>query len=219
MTFGPTHAIRRHDEHGRDSRRALRSTRRTEVLPIVLALSILLVPAAIGPRALWGRTGADALARVRVGDWIQLEGTVQADLSVLCSEVKLLTGDFLDDDWSVQGAIRSVDAGKHEFVIAGVRVHVTNNTVYESPRGRLKGFSDLRPGMPVDVEGTYQPSGRFLAAEVDDETDELSLQIPSRQPFEVVARVEQVDVRRRTIVSLGTMFRLTDKTSVRSVIE
>jgi len=219
MTIGPTHPIRCGDEHGRDSARARGPTRHATVLRFVLALSILLVPAAMAPRALWGRAATDPLARVRVGDWIQLEGTVQEDLSVLCSDVKILTGDFLDDDWSVQGAVRSIDAGKREFLIGGVRVCVTDDTAYDSPRGRLRGFSDLRLGMLVDIEGTYQASGRFLAAEVDDETDELSLQSPSRLPLEVVGRVEQVDLRRRTIVSLGTTFRLLDKTSVRSVIE
>ncbi len=186
---------------------------------VIVATSLLMAPAT--GRCQTGRKspGTDPLARVKVGDWIQLEGTIQGNSPVACIEVRLLTGDFLDDDWSVQGTVRTIDPARREFVIAGLRVHVTENTTFENPSGTFRGFSDLRPGILVEVEGTYLKNGRFLAAEVDDESDEIARAPAIRNRIRVVGRAERVDIRKRLIAAVGTVFQLTEKTQVRSVIE
>ena len=183
------------------------------------ALAILMAPATGGSQTLPRRPASDPLARVRVGDWVQLDGTIGKDLSISCDEVRLLTGDFLDDDWCVAGMIRSIDTGKHEFTVAGLRISVKENTQFESPSRTLRRFADLKTGMPIDVEGTYRRGGAFLAAEVDDESDEPPRVRGNPNRLRVVGRVERVDLRKRTITALGMVFRLTERTPFRSVIE
>src|SRR6266516_4226832 len=48
-------------------------------------------------------TPAGLFHLVKVGQWVELEGMPQKDQTVLCSEVKILTGDFLEDDWNATG--------------------------------------------------------------------------------------------------------------------
>lgn len=191
---------------------------RTGVAMAVLASMPLLSPgdalAQVGKR----RVAGDPFVTLKVGHWIQLEGTVQKDYSVLCTEVKLLTGDFLDDDWSLRGVVRSVDAGRREFVIGRYRVRVREGAAFESERRSFGKVSDLRVGMLVEVEGSYRRNGILLANEVDDESDKISKRPGVERRIRIVGKVERVDARRRRISAMGTTFQVTEKTQVKSVL-
>ncbi len=167
------------------------------------------------------RTGAAAghLSSLRAGRWIQLEGAIQGPSSVTCTELGQLTGDFLDDDWSLRGAVRAIDAGKREFSIGGCRVRASENTTYDNPKGTFKGFADLRAGMLVEVDGAFLQSRVLLAAEVDDESEELVREPKLRDRVAVVGKIERIDTRKHLITVMGIEFRVTEKTRLRSVIE
>jgi hypothetical protein len=162
---------------------------------------------------------ADPIATLKAGHWVQLEGPLEADSAASCDELRILTGDFLDDDWSLRGYALSVDTVKHEITIAGIHAQVTENTGFDSPNPDFRGLVDLTPGMLLEVEGTYLKNRRFLAREVDDETDEMGRRPWPRNRIRIVARVERMDSRRRLVTAMGYVFQLTDKTRVRSVIE
>ena len=191
---------------------------RVSVLAGILAASTLVLPTAARCQSAKMETAADHLATVKVGHWIQLEATVQQDSSARCTEIRLLTGDFLDDDWSLRGILQAIAPGRREFTIGGIRVQVTETTIFESPKRTLRGFSDLRLGMLVEVEGTYSKDLRILAAEVDDESDEIARRPWSKDQIRIVGKVERVDARKRLLSAMGREFRVSDKTRLRSVI-
>jgi uncharacterized protein DUF5666 len=161
----------------------------------------------------------DPVASLKPGHWVQLEGPLEADSAASCDELRILTGDFVDDDWALRGYAQSVDTLKNEITIAGIRAQVSENTAFDSPNPDFRGLADLTPGLLVEIEGTYLKNRRFLAHEVDDETDEMSRHPWPRNRIRIVARVEKLDPRRRLVTAMGFVFQLTDKTRVRSVIE
>ena len=161
----------------------------------------------------------DPVASLKPGHWVQLEGPLQADSAASCDELRILTGDFVDDDWALRGYAQTVDTLKSEITIAGIRAQVSENTAFDSPNPDFRGLADLTPGLLVEIEGTYLKNRRFLAHEVDDETDEMSRHPWPRNRIRIVARVEKLDLHRRLVTAMGFVFQLTDKTRVRSVIE
>jgi uncharacterized protein DUF5666 len=168
-----------------------------------------------------GRNGtpADPLARLRIGHWILLEGMARGTGPVVCSEARSLAGDFLDDDYTLKGLVRSVDPARQEFSIGACRVRVTRNTTFDHPLGTLRGIKDIRAGMIVDVEGTLLEDGALLASEVDDESDELAGNPSVRDELEVTAKIEQIDLRRRVVKVLGFEFRINARTRLLSAID
>ncbi len=185
---------------------------------------VSLIAALIGATAGRGQPGkagtaAAHLSGLRAGQWIQLEGTATGPSSVSCTELGQLAGDFLDDDWSLKGAVRAIDAAKREFAIGGCRVRVNENTTYDNPRGTFRGFSDLRAGMLVEVDGAFLHGRMLLAAEVDDESDEMVRQPKVRDQVEVLGKIERVDARRSMVTVMGIEFHVTAKTRLRTVIE
>lgn len=162
---------------------------------------------------------AGYLASLRTGRWIQLEGRLQGPAAVACTELGQLTGDFLDDDWSLRGVVKALDPRKREFSIAGCRVRVNENTTFDNPKGTFRGFSDLRDGKLVEVDGSFLQSRILTADEVDDESEELIHEPRLKDQVMVVGKIERIDARKRTITVMGIEFHLTDRTRVRSVIE
>ncbi|MDQ7065408.1 MAG: DUF5666 domain-containing protein, partial [candidate division KSB1 bacterium] len=69
---------------------------------------------------------------VKVGQWVKIDGAPQRDGTVLAEEVKILTGDFQDDDWEVSGKISRVDRGRKSVYILGLRVRTNEETEYEA---------------------------------------------------------------------------------------
>jgi len=164
-------------------------------------------------------TATHPLARLRVGNWVQLEGMAQRTGPVLCHEARSLAGDFLDDDYALKGLVKAVDFARQEFSIGACRIRVTRNTTYENPRGAIRSIMDMRPGMIVDVEGVLLEDGHLLAAEVDDETDEIAWNPKVRDEIEVIGKIEQVDPRRRVVRVMGIEFLINARTRLLSAID
>ena len=185
----------------------------------VLFLAALLIPLALGAAPARKPGAADPLASLKVGQWIQIEGAVQGDTTSRCDELRILTGDFVEDDWIVKGHIQALDAANREFTVAGVRVQVTEDTRFDSPKKPFQGFTDLRAGLLVEVEGTFLKGRRLLATELDDESEDAARVSWAGNQILVVGKVERVDSRKRLVAAMGFVFQVTDKTRIRSVIE
>jgi hypothetical protein len=152
---------------------------------------------------------------LKAGQWVQAEGVPQKDQSVLCSEVKILTGDFLEDEWGASGIVRSVDPQKHLVRVHRLAIRPRDQVEYQV----LKGFSDIKPGVLIDAEGTYMKNGTFLAKELEDESEKLKRKPEWQNKVQFIGRIEKLDSVRRTIVLMGCDFVITDRTRVKSVLK
>jgi len=162
------------------------------------------------------RRGPGSLDGVRAGQWIRLKGEVQ-DLDVVrCTDVRVLMGDFLDNDWSVRGTIVAVGPGRR-LTVGPFGIDLTDDAIFENTRGKAVLFSDLRVGALVEAEGSYRKDGTLLADEVDEPDDAASRPGSDRQ-IEILARVEGVNLVKRQIVAMGTVFQVNDDTQVKGVL-
>ena len=153
------------------------------------------------------------------GQWVQLEGILQKDKTVLCTEVKILTGDFQDDDWEFVGIVGNVDSKKKKFQLSGVQVQVQADAEYETDEGIFKSFSDIKPGMMLEVEGVSPQNGIFMAVEIEDITAELKEEPEKRNEMEIEGKIGSVDAKKQTITISGIVFQLTEQTKAKSVVK
>jgi hypothetical protein len=183
-------------------------------------LALLLVAVRHGGAQVKGRmTTADILAALKPGQWVELEGTVRPDLSVLCTEIKLLTGDLLDDDWQITGIIRKINKEKQEIEIGRLPIKIQPQTDFDDDHETFKSFADVKTNMLIQVEGTYLKDGTFLANEIENNSAKL-LEKPERKDrLEVRGRVEHIDPTSRTITLMGMSFQLTERTKGKSAIK
>lgn len=160
----------------------------------------------------------DVFKTVKVGQWVQIEGVPQKDFTVMATEIKFLTGDFKEDDWEVFGAVRRVDKLKKEFEIMLLKVKPASDADFESsdPNTRFTSFDGLKPGMLVEVEGSYLKDGTFLADEVQDET---KTKADLAGEVKLIGKVEKFDQARQSITMMGITFHVIDKTQAKSAMK
>lgn len=184
-------------------------------IALVLTLAMpIVVPFVVEAKSV--RRGPDLLASLHAGQWVRLRGTPQKNSAILCSEVKLLTGDFFDEDWSVMGRITKLDLGGRSLRIGPFFLTVSESAVFEKP---LRGLTTLRVGMVVEADGTYTRDGTFVAKELDEESHEDGFGPGTPGNIQIVARVDHVDVARRRITAMKTVFQVGDNTQLKSAIQ
>ncbi len=157
-------------------------------------------------------TTAEIFAVLKPGQWAKGEGTLQKDFSVLCLEVKIITGDMLADDWSLSAPIRKIDKEKQEIVLFLQPIKVEQDAQFKNDAGTLKSFADLKVNMPVQVKGTYTKEGVFLARKIEDFSANVAADPSLMTTVEARGKVEKIDASRHTITIMGITFQLTDKT-------
>lgn len=184
-----------------------------------MVLMMTTTPAAGWTQPVKPRAVADPLAGLRVGQWITLEGVQQGARTVSCTSLRRLVGDLLDEDWSLKGLVKAVDAGRQEFSISGCRVRVNEHTIYGHPKKTFTRFSDIREGMVIEAEGPFLQNGVLLAAEMDEESHELVRHPNLRSQIELQGKIERLDVRKRLVTVMGIDFQVSEKTRVRSAIQ
>jgi hypothetical protein len=191
---------------------------RNRSFPVALLL-LLLAPATSGlaqPKV-W-MTPAEIMTALKPGQWVQFEGAIQKDYTIMCTQLKIMTGDFLDDDWSLVGVVRKVDQEKQEMEIMRIPIKVHKDTEYENEAGTFKGFSQVKVGSYVEIEGTYLKDGTFLAKEVEDESQKVAEDSGLENTLEAEGKIEKVDAAKSTFTIMGITVKITDKTKSRSVI-
>lgn len=189
----------------------------THAIRILLLAMALITSTAAHAKSARNARKADVLATLKTGQWIRIEGVLQKDRTLQCTEIKILTGDFLDDDWALTGQIDDVDVRNRRISIGPISVHVAEDAAIEGLNGRIRNFASIRRGMIVEVDGTYLKDRTFLAMDVDDESDEISFR-PGEQRLRVVGKVEAADPGRRRLHAMGLVFILSDETQMKSVI-
>ncbi len=162
------------------------------------------------------KTAADLFSVLKPGQWVKIEGAAQKDMTVIAKEVKLLTGDFQNDDYEIEAPVRAIlDKTKKQFQLLTIPVTMEADAKYESNDGTFTSFEQLRPGMFVEIEGAYLKDGSFLADEVQPETADPK----DTDSVVLVGKAEKVDAAKRTITLMGVTFQIGEKTKVKSVIK
>jgi hypothetical protein len=195
--------------------------RQHHVFMSVLIALLLVAVHQSGAQTKGRMTTADIFAALKPGQWAQLEGTVRPDSSIICTEIKLLTGDLLDDDWEITGVIRKVHQEKQEVEILRVPIKVQQDTEFKDKAGTLKSFADVKTNFLVQAEGTYLKDGTFLARQIENKSPEPGQPADPElmKEIEVVGRIEKIDPTNRTITLMGISFQLTDRTKGKSAIK
>ncbi len=184
---------------------------------ILITISLFLAAATPGSAQskVW-MTPAEITAALKPGQWVKLEGSVQKDFSVQCKELKILTGDFLDDEWSISMIVKKIDPDKQQVEIMHLPIKIKQDAEYQ---GALKSFSDVKVGMYLDVNGTYLKDGTFLAKQVEDESFKLVEKPETASEIDIKGKIEKLDKANNSITIMGTTVRITEKTKSRSVIK
>ena len=163
------------------------------------------------------KSSGDIIKSLKPGQWVQLDGAIQKDLTILTKKVKFITGDFQDDDWEIKAPLRRiVDPSKRQFEVLRLAVAMAEGADYENDAGTLKSFGDLKVGMLVELEGTFLKDGSFLAEEVQQELDFEPQEI---NEIKAVGKVERVNPANSTVVLMGITFQISPSTTSKSVIK
>lgn len=181
------------------------------IVPALLLVTINAVVAQRKPKM----KPAEILIALKPGQWVKVEGIVQKDFSVLCKNIKILTGDFHEDEWSITATARSIDRAKKEFKVLLLPVKKQENTQYKAKRSIVdifNSFADLKESMLVEVDGAYLKDAIFLAVEIEDKSADLVEEPGLQNEVEAVGRVERINVAKRTVTLMGITFQFTGKT-------
>jgi Domain of unknown function (DUF5666)/Carboxypeptidase regulatory-like domain len=109
-----------------------------------------------------------SLSDIAVGDRVHVKALTQDDGSILATQV-LLQSDKVGGSRQLDGPVVSVDQGAASFVVqagTGAVTVTTNGSTTFKRHGGSASFSDLAPGVTVDINGTLQGDGTVLAKKV-----------------------------------------------------
>jgi hypothetical protein len=165
-------------------------------------------------------TPAEILAVIKPGQWMHLEGVIQKDFSVMCTEARIITGDIPENKWSITTVARSIDPAKKELKMLRLLIKTQMDTEFESKTNfTFKSFADLKAGMFLEVDGTYLKDDTFLAVEIEDISTELVADPSLENQVELDGKVEKVDIPKLTVTLMGVTFHIVDKTRLKSAIK
>jgi hypothetical protein len=160
-------------------------------------------------------TPEEMLSALKPGQWVKVEGTAQGDSSVICEEVHILVGSFLDDEWSIIGVVRAVEQENRKLEILRLPIRIDEDAEFERKnKDHGFGIADLKVGMFLEVGGTYLKDGTLLANEVEDKS--------AKQEKEYEIRAEgrwRKSMLPITNLPYGIAFQITDKARGRSAFK
>ena len=168
-----------------------------------------------------GRAGTpnELMAALKVGQWVKIEGPAGNTPMVQCSEAKMLTGDFLDGDWQITADVRRVDAAKGTFSVFTMPVKVGDSCTFKSKANPgFVSIAQLKPGMYVNVEGTFLRDGTLLARKVADKADDLVEKPEHKGLVRMRGRIDKVNTAGQTVTVMGITFQINSRTQAKSVI-
>jgi hypothetical protein len=174
--------------------------------------------------AAWAQTGgagtpAELMAALTVGQWVKVEGPAGKTPTVQCSEAKMLTGDFRDGDWQITADVRGVDPAKGTFTLFTTRCKLADGCTFKSKKSPgFKSLAQLKPGMYVNVEGTFLRDGTMLAQKVADKADELDEKPDHKGLVRLRGRIDKVNTPGQSLTVMGITFQVTNHTQAKSVI-
>lgn len=161
---------------------------------------------------------AELMAALKVGQWVKLEGPAGHSPTVMCTEAKMLTGDFLDDDYEISANVRRVDAEKRSLVVFTLPARLRDDAEFKGGSNAFRSLAQVKVGTYVNLEGTYLKDGSFLAKKVNERSAELTKKPQHVGRVWVKGRIDKVDAGSRTVTVMGIPYVITSSTRVKSVI-
>lgn len=175
---------------------------------IVVASGLVVgVLQSVQPSKKW--TAAEIVAKAKPGQWVEVKGIVQPDLSVQTLEIRILSNGLGNDDWELEAKVLAVTPAKSEFQILSLPVKVMKATKLNNP---IKRIDDVKPEMLIKLEGTYLSDGTFQAKDVENTTAKLKDKPQLAAMIEAVGKIGQVDEAKHMITVMGIQFHIAEKT-------
>ena len=168
-----------------------------------------------------GRAGspAELMAALKVGQWVKIEGPTAKTAIVQCTQAKMLTGDFLDGDWQISSEVRRVDPEKGTFMVYTMPCKLAQNCVFKSKTDpAFTSLAQLKPGMYVNVEGTFLRDGTLLATKVGDKASELEAKPDHKGSVRLRGRIDKLNPSAMTVTVMNITFQVNSHTQAKSVI-
>ena len=198
------------------SKQAVLMKLRNSTLPIFLSALCLCSPAQLRAQSVKRWTPAEILAHAKPGQWVEIDGLLQKESTVLALEIEFRAGDFMDDDWRLLAKVKEVAPTKNELQVLWVPVKVTKETEFDD---KLQNLEDIKPEMLLKLEGTFTNDGIFLAKEISDRSRKLKVEPDFEGMLELVGRIGQVDEAKQIITVMGIQFQITEETEGKSLIK
>jgi hypothetical protein len=187
---------------------------------LISCAAVALLAAGIA-RAQSGRAGtpSELMAALKAGQWVKIEGPAGNTPTVQCSEAKMLTGDFLDGDWQITSDVRRVDPAKGTFTVFTMRCKVGEGCTFKSKTNPgFTSLAQLKPGMYVNVEGTFLADGTLLARKVADKAEDLVEKPEHKGLVRLRGRIDKVNSAAQSVTVMGINFQVNSHTRAKSVI-
>ncbi|MCB0264996.1 MAG: hypothetical protein KDH95_08090, partial [Calditrichaeota bacterium] len=120
--------------------------KKTAILSIVFLMIMAMAQSAFAQKQMDTAKYQKFLSKLKVGEWVELEGVVQPDFTVLLQEIEVVYGEVEEDDWEINGKISRVDPEKKNAFMLMLPIHFDNNVEYEDKFDVIKSFSDIKQG-------------------------------------------------------------------------
>lgn len=127
-----------------------------------------------------------ACSDIKAGTTVDVEGTSGSDGSVAARSVGIEGMENTSQD--LEGIVSAVNSGAQSFVVTGITVRVTAQTVIVHGSTSLQ-FADIKAGVRVHVKGSSDSSGAVTAARIELQNDNPT---PPTADSEVVGTVSSV---------------------------
>jgi len=163
------------------------------------------------------RQQVDIFATAKPGQWADIKGPYQKDNTIMAAKIKFVSGNISEGDCEISGKILAIDQEKREIRIARqVAIKCQKETEFKDKNGVAISFADLKVGMVVEAEGSYQKDGGFLAAEIEE--DEIKEE-EEADYLSVFGKIEKADAAAKTVQIMGITFVVNDKTKSKAAIK
>jgi hypothetical protein len=156
-------------------------------------------------------TEIDPFTAIKPGQWVKIKGVLQQDSALVATEVRIITTAMKDDDCEIAAPLRRiVDPAQKQLEVFGMQVKMKGDATYESHDKSLTGFDGLKPGMQVEIEGTYA-NRAFQGREV-----QLEKTSAAQELAKLVGKAEKIDAEMKTITVMGIPCQISGNTKVKS---
>jgi hypothetical protein len=187
---------------------------------IVVALPAMTVNVASAQTTKIKNAPEAVLAALQPGLAVKMQGLMQKDSSVLCTDIKTLPADLAEDNWEIIAAAHKIDPENREFMLLQVPIKLQPTAKFKDESGgAFQSFADLKTGMLVEVRGTYLKDGTFLCKKVENVSSKLMAKPGKQNEVEIKGKIEKIDTASRTVRVAGVTFNIVTETEFKTALK